>query len=92
MSSIRSDGHFVFESLPPDGEVQLIALCDGYISKDPLGNPDARIFRQSRNPQKFDLTGAVCRATIVMEPAAQCQVHVLDTKGKPLAGAKVESK
>ena len=35
MATIAADGTFLFESLPPDENLQLIALCDGWVSTSP---------------------------------------------------------
>jgi protocatechuate 3,4-dioxygenase beta subunit len=82
--SIREDGTFVFESLPP-GEVELIALCDGFISKNPPQQTDTHF----GIPQVFPLNGDLTQMELVMEPTAACEVRVVDEQEQPIEGARV---
>ena len=85
---ISPDGTFVFESLPPDGEIQLIAVCDAYVSKAPPDKPDVPL-SQMRHSQRFELQNPVTKVIIAMEPAARCEVMVVDMEGQPVDGARV---
>ena len=82
-TDIAPDGSFVFESLP-QGPVQLIAFCDGYVSK----SPDAVAGWPSRKPHTFESPPGAGIAVVAMEPAATVRVHVADEKGRPVAGAR----
>ena len=80
---IKENGTFEIESLPP-GQGDIIALCDGFISKDPLDKQVGSI----RNPQIFTIGGNIAHVEIKMEPAAICKVIVVDDKSNPLQGAR----
>jgi beta-lactamase regulating signal transducer with metallopeptidase domain len=80
--NIKEDGTFLFESLPA-GTVELIALCDGFISKDPSGR------KGIRRPQSFILQGKSAQFTLKMEPTATARVKVIDERGNPIQGATV---
>jgi beta-lactamase regulating signal transducer with metallopeptidase domain/uncharacterized GH25 family protein len=98
-ATIRSDGTFEISNLPrpeglpkhPDsvtppmlGELELIATCDGAVSKDPA----TKRTEYCVGPQIFSppISQPV---TLVMEPLGSARVRVLDPQGKPLAGAIV---
>jgi hypothetical protein len=80
--NVEADGTFVFNSLP-EGAVELIAICDGFVSKNPPGGETARV----RRPQVFENEGVA--VTVQMEPAGTCKARVVDSSGKPLAGAYI---
>lgn len=80
---IKEDGTFAIESLPP-GRVDIIAICDGFVSKDP-NKPLAMI----RNSQIFTLVGNMTPVEILMEPAAACKITVVDRKNNPIPNASV---
>ena len=82
---VEPDGTFVFASLPP-GKVEIIASCDGYVSKSPEGEEWKGSFAY---PQRFKLDGPVQQVALAMEPAAAAEVTVSDDQGKPLPGARV---
>jgi protocatechuate 3,4-dioxygenase beta subunit len=84
---IKEDGAFVIESLPP-GIVEIIAICDGFISKNPPGEEESVILHIGK-PQTFELKSARNEVEIAMEPTATCQVTVLDNKGSPIKDATV---
>jgi hypothetical protein len=79
---IASDGTFVFEWLPP-GEVEMIGLCDGFVSQ----NGPVKRQTSVRTPQHFALGTNDAEVILLMEPAAECEVTVVDDKDQPLAGA-----
>lgn len=83
-AEIDASGAFVLKDLP-DGEVQLIALCDGFASKDPSKSDGSG----NRYPQVVDpsSTGAV---EIGMEASGVAEVTVLSPKGQPVEGANVD--
>ncbi len=81
---IEEDGTFVFESLP-HGEVELIAICDGFISKNPPDEENNFFGIAQSWPLKEPVTGAELK----MKPTARCEIKVLDEHGKPVKGAQV---
>ena len=81
---INPDGTFVFDSLPP-GKVEVVALCDGFKSKDGLTTKIGDFIM----PQVFQLQDRDLDAVIAMEPTATFEVTVLDDEKRPLAGAGV---
>lgn len=98
-TTVEPDGSFHFESLPTGDVVQLIAVCDGWVSKLPNGAELKKQFPQlverdnfspgMRWPQLFRLDGKQITPTISMEKTGNCQVTVHDPEGKPLEGARV---
>ncbi len=95
-SDIKPDGSFVIESLPRGDVVQLIAVCDGWISSNPTKKEVAALpWKQQFHatsftwPQLFPLNGETIEPTIKMSPAAMCEIEVLDPDGKRLADAEI---
>jgi len=80
---ISADGTFVFEALP-SGEVEIIAICDGFVSANGPGQGSGG----QRQPQVFSLR-ADQQFVVEMEPAGTCEITVLDDLGKPLPEATV---
>jgi hypothetical protein len=79
---IEADGSFVLASLPP-GTVELIALCDGFVSKNGLADRPI----SQRTPQQFrEGTEPVI---VAMEPTATVHVRVRDRAGQARKGANV---
>jgi beta-lactamase regulating signal transducer with metallopeptidase domain/protocatechuate 3,4-dioxygenase beta subunit len=104
-AEIAADGTFALESLPPSTRhLQVVALCDGWISRSPT---QAELKAYSRIhgftaadesapgtgvvlAQWHSLPGDVARPIIPMDPTASCEVTVLDPQGKPIADAGVQ--
>ncbi|MDD5010902.1 MAG: hypothetical protein PHQ00_02135 [Phycisphaerae bacterium] len=84
---IEDDGTFVIESLP-SGKAEVIAICDGFISKNPEPDKEGTILHTGR-PQIFALKNDKNEAEIEMEATANCEATVLDEKGRPIQGAQV---
>ncbi len=76
-ATVHADGSFVFESLPP-GEVELLAYCDGFVSRNSPAPPTSQV----RTPQSFPAAPAV----VAMEPAATVRGRVIDRAGQPIPG------
>ena len=83
-ASVAEDGNFVFDSLPP-GRMELIGMCDGYVSRNE--KPVNGRTTSMRCPQLFALSNAREEVRLLMEPAAFCELTILDDTGNPLAGA-----
>lgn len=94
---IEEDGTFVFDSLPRDEVLQMIAVCDDYNSAKP---PKADVLKHFPNGVRmFDspfslgqlaaLRGNIVEPTIAMEQATSIEVTVLSPTEKPVSGAYV---
>ena len=79
---VNADGTFAFESLPP-GNLEIIAICDGFVSKDGTGAGVGL-----RRPQVTTLDANNNHVEVTMEPTATCIITVLDDHDKPLASAE----
>ena len=102
-ADIAADGTFVFESLPPDAELQVTAICDGWVSKNPTDDEITKFWKRAYGdaldprrfsmgivfPQVFRLEGASIKATIPMVRTASYEVTVLDENDRPVPGARV---
>ncbi len=83
-AAVRADGTFEIPSLPP-GDLEIVALCDGFVSTNGPGQ------FQLRYPQKLRLGTNDLTITIGMEPTARLEVQVTDDKGNPLPDALVST-
>lgn len=81
-SPIQSDGSFVFNALPP-GDLEIVALCQGFISTNGPGTSSMRY------PQKHRLETNDLSIIVGMEPTARLEVRVTDAKGNPVPNAQV---
>ncbi len=97
-TKIHADGSFVFDSLPRGGVVQMIAVCEGYVSALPTEDEIKGVGFDTVSldavstfvyPQVAELKGDRITPTIKMDSTSACRVTVLDPDGKPLAGAMV---
>jgi len=82
-SNIRADGTFDISSLP-EGDLEIVALCDGFVSTNGPGQ-----FPSMHYPQKYLLGTNDLDVTVGMEPTASLEVRVNDDQGKPLKDAHV---
>jgi hypothetical protein len=85
--NIKDDGTFVIESLPP-GMVEIIAICDGFISKNPPVVKE-NTFLYTGKPQQFELKSDRNEVEITMEPTATCEIKAVNEKGTPIKDAEV---
>lgn len=100
VAEIADDGTFVFESLPPDCDAQIVATCDGYYSPSPPEHEllaSAARYGQAANVsntfnylQMFTLDQKVVSATIAMSQTAAARVRVVDPEGAPVSNVLVE--
>jgi hypothetical protein len=102
-ADIAADGTFVIESLPPDEDLQLIAVCDGWVSNSPTANEvqayaDKHGLSELRYtgpdstfvyPNLYRLEGSILRPIVSMQRTADCEVTVIDDAGRPLPDATV---
>jgi hypothetical protein len=97
-TKVEADGSFRFDSLPTGDVAQMVAVCNGWVSKLP-DDPDLKekfpaLVKRAptpgiRWPQLFKLSGRVISPVLRMEQTATCEVTVLDPTGKPLPDAMV---
>ncbi len=87
-TEIRDDGTFDFASLPRGGEMQLIAVCDGWLSSTIPPSPhrftEGQLFQLDKDEAQFELT-------IAMEPTGTLELTVLGPGGDPLSEGEVGS-
>jgi beta-lactamase regulating signal transducer with metallopeptidase domain/protocatechuate 3,4-dioxygenase beta subunit len=97
-AEIAADGNFVIESMPADENLQIIAICDGWVSSSPtaaeLHKYDTGIDPRAIDgttvlPQLVQLKVPLVKPSIAMRPTATCEVTVLDEKNQPLANVTV---
>ncbi len=78
---IKPTGDFVVRGLP-EGSLECVALCDGFLSENPPGA------RYSVQPRVFDFP-ATSDIILPMRGSSAASIRVLNPEGKPLAGASV---
>ena len=83
-AKVRDDGGFEIASLPA-GDLEIVALCDGFVSTNGPGKFGMRY------PQKHLLATNDIAVILGMEPTARLEVFVSDDKGKPLKDAHVST-
>ncbi len=101
-TAISEDGTFVLESVPAHENLQLIALCDGWVSRSPTldeVNAYAKEHDFATNyhggsmgivyPQLFRTLAPGIEPVVPMETTADCEVTVVDENGQPIADAEV---
>ena len=100
---ITADGTFVIESVPQVNTLQLVAICDGWVSRSP-SKKEVNAYAKAHQIEKLQgidpsacsvaaqlirLNAPVVETTIAMDPTTSCEVLVLDEKGNPLPEARV---
>ena len=101
-AKISEDGTFVFESLPGDDAIQMIPICDGFVTAKPTAEevleviPDLDPQRVSglirgfkAIPQIVKTEGREVTKTLKMTKAASVTVKVVDQNGAPVPGVQV---
>lgn len=83
---INADGTFELKSVPTGGEIQIIALADGWLSKTNV--PEARVFVMG---QLFDVDEKAMELTVEMERTGSLLVTVNDPEGNPLQEGTLSS-
>lgn len=81
-SDVAADGTFILPFLP-SGSLELVAVCDGFVSSDPKGAHGV-----SRNAQVFAVDKSA-QLTVQMEKTGSAEILVSDPSGNPLPNAKV---
>lgn len=99
-ADVQEDGTFVFQSLPRGEVVQLIAVCDGWLSREPtlqeidvtapwVKKVAGQMGRGTCAPLVYMLNEPTLRLKIGMTRTATCEVTVLGPDGSPLPNARV---
>lgn len=84
-SPINEDGSFVLKSIPPSGKVQIIAVCDDWVS---ITEPKHQAFVKG---QLFDIDDAVLHPIVEMEETGTLEVSVSLPSGEALTSGRVSS-
>lgn len=98
-ASISENGSFVFESLPPGEVLQMIAVCDGFVPKQPTKPDVMAVFPELANqlqghrtlPHLVTLSGDKVTTTIMMQKATSLRVLAKTPDGTLLAGVEIEA-
>jgi hypothetical protein len=81
-AKINSDGTFVIENLP-SGRLELIAICDGFLSRNPREGAGFVL------PLTWDLKNDL-DVTIPMQESGVADIRLMDPAGRPLPNIDVE--
>ncbi len=85
---IDADGTFEFESLPHGGDLQLIAVCEGWISKTTFPDADAQHFVMG---QLFEANSSELSITLDMERTGTVVAQFSTADGQPFSEGRVYS-
>ncbi|MFM9964230.1 MAG: HEAT repeat domain-containing protein, partial [Planctomycetaceae bacterium] len=101
-TTITKDGSFVLDSVPANENLQLIAVCDGWVSRSPTVDEMADYARthsfetkysgasaESVHPRLFRTIAPGIEPLLPMEATTDCEVTVVDESGQPIADALV---
>lgn len=77
---IDKDGNFEFPSLPASGRIQLIALCDGWVS------PGENVFTKGTTVQ---VTGSDLEVDLEMMPTMDAHLEIVDENDQPIENAEI---
>lgn len=85
---VGADGSFELESLPRSGELQLIAICEGWLSSTVSDDPVARSLVAG---QVFDIEGDEQSVVVKMEPTGTLEVSLVAEDGQPFTEGRISS-
>ncbi len=83
---IAEDGTFELASIPRSGELQIIAICDGWVSTTTI--PESHSFVKG---QLFEVDGETIEPTVLMEKTGSIELTVLKPDGTPLESGSVSA-
>ncbi len=98
---VESDGTFRLKNLPHEGSLAISGVCDGWVAArlpekqlitvlpyitDPA---HAKNVYERMSPAQLFPTPITREIVVEMEPAADCEILVVDEKDTPIAGASV---
>ncbi len=97
-ANIKKDGTFELPGIPSNCDLQVIAVCDGWVNV-PINNAEmavkfpsyAKIMNNNwfAMPQLFEIDEDPSDIEIAMQPMGSCTVSIVDDSGKPIVGANV---
>lgn len=85
-ADIQANGNFVMPSIPRAGKMQIIAVCDGWVSKTTM--EEARSFVMG---QLFDVQEELTDVTVAMERTGTLELSISLPDGRPLDSGSVSS-
>jgi beta-lactamase regulating signal transducer with metallopeptidase domain/parvulin-like peptidyl-prolyl isomerase len=103
-AEVRDDGTFVIESVPPDMTLQLVGLCDGWITRSTTREefkdyawhdgfwsryPAVDDRTTSLIPRLYYVQNRTVKLVLPMERTGSCEVAVVDDEQNPIEGASV---
>jgi hypothetical protein len=103
LAEIAADGTFALSSLPANENLQIIALCDGWVSRSP-SFAEVNEYTEKNHwggfnyegpvsgvvrPQLARVGGTTTDIVIPMDPTAACEVRVVDENNQAIANAEV---
>ncbi|TWU35964.1 M56 family metallopeptidase [Novipirellula artificiosorum] len=100
-TTVNPDGSFVFESIPPCSELQVVADCEGFVSATPPAAellariPYVTTMQHAESMQRSFTVSQVCSSedsepcVIEMERAATVNFQIVDPAGKPVSNAVI---
>ncbi len=83
---INADGSFTLPSIPRSGKIQIIVVCDDFVSKTTI--PESGPFVMG---QLFDVEGSEMSVTVEMEPTASVEITVRQPDGSLLESGTVSA-
>ncbi len=102
-AEIAEDGTFALNSLPTDENLQIIALCDGWVSSSASAE-SVKEYTEKYHwqgvhyqgpdttfvyPQLVRLEGPTADVEMPMDPTATCEIMVVDENKQPIADAEI---
>jgi beta-lactamase regulating signal transducer with metallopeptidase domain len=101
-TKLQADGAFMFESLPRETNLQLIAVGDGWTSRSPTAAEIDDYWQKhgvKGHPvsagdgmvaaRLYRLTGTVIKPVLATQRTTSCEVTVIDPLGKPIDGVNI---
>jgi hypothetical protein len=102
IAEISPDGRFVLDAFPADENLQLIALCDGWVSAATTAAEAAAYAAENSaaldnrghvgafvHPRLYRLKAPVIQPIVPMLRTANCEVTVVNENGRPIPDASV---
>ena len=81
-SAVKADGSFVISWLP-EGDLEIVAMCDGFVSTNGPGRS------RMRYPQTHSISSNDLHLAIGMEPTTRLEVKVTDQSSQVITNARV---
>lgn len=86
-TEVASDGTFIFQSLPRTGQLQLIVICEGWISTTKHEEARHQIMGQVFSIRDDDEQSV----TVDMEPTGTLEVTLVTADGEPFTEGRISS-